>query len=158
MNIFNILFILQIFSYFTNSLTMSYFHHIHRLNLLSSRNSTQLISRKKFSTIDNIIPKKQTKYIVVTGGVISGLGKGITASSVGILMKLLHLNPTAIKIDPYLNIDAGTMSPFEHGETVSKESLHSTFPSHEFIYLPSQVTLFLVLISYLSFIVCLRRW
>jgi len=56
------------------------------------------------------------KYIVVTGGIISGLGKGITASSVGLLLKERGLNITSIKIDPYLNIDAGTMSPYEHGE------------------------------------------
>ena len=59
---------------------------------------------------------KQKKYILVTGGVISGIGKGVTASSLGVLMKMLNLRPTAIKIDPYLNVDAGTMSPFEHGE------------------------------------------
>ncbi len=56
------------------------------------------------------------KYIIVTGGVISGLGKGITASSIGLLLKSLGLKITTIKIDPYLNIDAGTMSPYEHGE------------------------------------------
>ncbi len=56
------------------------------------------------------------KYIVITGGVISGLGKGITSSSIGLLLKAYGLSVTAIKIDPYLNIDAGTMSPYEHGE------------------------------------------
>lgn len=56
------------------------------------------------------------KYIVVTGGVISGIGKGVTASSIGVIAKMLNLYPTAVKIDPYLNVDAGTMSPFEHGE------------------------------------------
>lgn len=56
------------------------------------------------------------KYIIITGGVISGLGKGITASSIGLLFKNNGIHVTAIKIDPYLNIDAGTMSPFEHGE------------------------------------------
>lgn len=60
---------------------------------------------------------KQKKYVIVTGGVISGIGKGITASSVGVVLKMLGLKPTAMKIDPYLNVDAGTMSPFEHGET-----------------------------------------
>jgi CTP synthase len=57
------------------------------------------------------------KYAVVTGGVVSGLGKGITISSIGRIMKACGLSVTAIKIDPYLNVDAGTMSPFEHGET-----------------------------------------
>ena len=56
------------------------------------------------------------KYIIVTGGIISGIGKGITTSSIGLLLKSRGINVTAIKIDPYLNIDAGTMSPFEHGE------------------------------------------
>jgi CTP synthase len=57
------------------------------------------------------------KYVVVTGGVVSGLGKGITISSIGRVLKSSGLRVTSIKIDPYLNVDAGTMSPFEHGET-----------------------------------------
>jgi len=56
------------------------------------------------------------KLIFVSGGVISGLGKGITASSIGRLLKSRGLRVSAIKIDPYINIDAGTMNPFEHGE------------------------------------------
>ena len=57
-----------------------------------------------------------TKFIVVTGGVLSGLGKGITTSSIGTLLKARGFSVTAVKIDPYLNSDAGTMNPFEHGE------------------------------------------
>jgi CTP synthase len=57
------------------------------------------------------------KYVVVTGGVVSGLGKGITISSIGRILKASGARVTSIKIDPYLNVDAGTMSPFEHGET-----------------------------------------
>ncbi|KAG0174509.1 CTP synthase ura7 [Apophysomyces sp. BC1034] len=57
-----------------------------------------------------------TKYIVVSGGVISGIGKGVIASSTGTLLKSMGLRVTAIKIDPYLNIDAGLMSPLDHGE------------------------------------------
>ena len=56
------------------------------------------------------------KLIFVSGGVISGLGKGITASSIGCLLKSRGISVTSIKIDPYLNIDAGTMNPYEHGE------------------------------------------
>ncbi|PUZ55824.1 hypothetical protein GQ55_5G242700 [Panicum hallii var. hallii] len=56
------------------------------------------------------------KYVLVTGGVVSGLGKGVTASSIGVVLKACGLRITSIKIDPYLNTDAGTMSPFEHGE------------------------------------------
>jgi len=56
------------------------------------------------------------RYIVVTGGVMSGLGKGITAASIGRLLMNRGYKVTAIKIDPYINIDAGLMSPFQHGE------------------------------------------
>jgi CTP synthase len=56
------------------------------------------------------------KYVIVTGGVLSGLGKGITTSSIGRLLKSHGYSVTAIKIDPYLNCDAGTMNPFQHGE------------------------------------------
>uniref|UniRef100_A0A8C6SJW5 CTP synthase n=1 Tax=Neogobius melanostomus TaxID=47308 RepID=A0A8C6SJW5_9GOBI len=64
----------------------------------------------------NAEPRKTMKYILVTGGVISGIGKGIIASSVGTILKSCGLHVTAIKIDPYINIDAGTFSPYEHGE------------------------------------------
>ena len=57
-----------------------------------------------------------TKYIVVTGGVVSSLGKGITAASVGCLLKSRGLGVDMLKFDPYLNVDPGTMSPYQHGE------------------------------------------
>lgn len=60
--------------------------------------------------------RRPVKYILVTGGVISGIGKGVIASSTGLLLKTLGLKVTSIKIDPYLNIDAGTLSPLDHGE------------------------------------------
>lgn len=56
------------------------------------------------------------KYVVISGGVISGIGKGVIASSVGLLFKSSGYRVTSVKIDPYMNIDAGTMSPLEHGE------------------------------------------
>ncbi len=56
------------------------------------------------------------KYILVTGGVISGVGKGVIASSFGTLLNSVGIVVTSIKIDPYINIDAGTFSPYEHGE------------------------------------------
>ena len=56
------------------------------------------------------------KYIFVTGGVVSGLGKGITAASLGRLLKQRGLRVTIQKFDPYLNVDPGTMSPYQHGE------------------------------------------
>lgn len=58
----------------------------------------------------------ETKYIFVTGGVVSGLGKGITAASLGRLLKARGLRVTAQKLDPYLNVDPGTMNPVQHGE------------------------------------------
>lgn len=57
-----------------------------------------------------------TKYIFITGGVVSGLGKGITAASLGRLLKARGLKVTIQKFDPYINIDPGTMSPYQHGE------------------------------------------
>ncbi len=56
------------------------------------------------------------KYLIVTGGVISGIGKGITTASIGKILQSRGLKVTIIKIDPYLNVDAGTINPFEHGE------------------------------------------
>ncbi|RZF35433.1 hypothetical protein LSTR_LSTR006977 [Laodelphax striatellus] len=56
------------------------------------------------------------KYILVTGGVISGIGKGVIASTFGTILKCCGIHVTSIKIDPYINIDAGTFSPYEHGE------------------------------------------
>ena len=66
------------------------------------------------------------KYILITGGVISGVGKGVLSSSIGVILKAFGLNVTSIKIDPYLNIDAGTFSPYEHGE-YSKEVFNYFF-------------------------------
>ena len=59
---------------------------------------------------------KQTKYIFVLGGVMSGLGKGIAASSIGYLLKHAGVRVTILKLDPYLNVDPGTMNPYQHGE------------------------------------------
>ena len=59
---------------------------------------------------------KQTKYIFVTGGVVSSLGKGLTAASLGTLLENRGLKVAIQKFDPYLNVDPGTMNPFQHGE------------------------------------------
>ena len=61
------------------------------------------------------------KYIFVTGGVVSGLGKGITAASLGRLLKARGLRIAAQKLDPYINVDPGTMSPYQHGEVYVTE-------------------------------------
>ncbi len=59
---------------------------------------------------------KQTKYIFVTGGVVSSLGKGVTTASLGRLLKARGIRVSIVKIDPYINVDPGTMNPYEHGE------------------------------------------
>lgn len=64
---------------------------------------------------------KKTKFIFVTGGVVSGLGKGITAASLGRLLKARGLKVAAQKLDPYINVDPGTMSPYQHGEVYVTE-------------------------------------
>ena len=64
--------------------------------------------------------------IFLVGGVMSGVGKGIAASSIGMILKSHGYNVTAIKIDPYINVDAGTMNPTEHGEVfVLKDGLET---------------------------------
>jgi len=66
------------------------------------------------------------KYVLVSGGVISGIGKGVIASSTGLLLKTMGLKVTSIKIDPYMNVDAGTMAPTEYathpGSTLTTDS------------------------------------
>jgi len=62
-----------------------------------------------------------TKFIFVTGGVVSSLGKGLTAASLGALLESRGLRVTICKLDPYLNVDPGTMSPFQHGEVFVTE-------------------------------------
>ena len=64
------------------------------------------------------------KHIFVTGGVVSSLGKGITAASLGQLLKARGYKVTMQKMDPYLNVDPGTMSPFQHGEVFVTEDGH----------------------------------
>ena len=59
---------------------------------------------------------KSTKFIFVTGGVLSSLGKGLSAACIGALMECRGLTVTLLKMDPYINVDPGTMNPFQHGE------------------------------------------
>ncbi|MDP3793500.1 MAG: CTP synthase, partial [Candidatus Uhrbacteria bacterium] len=59
---------------------------------------------------------RRRTYIFVSGGVMSGVGKGVVTASIGALLKASGLRVTAIKIDPYLNVDPGTLNPIEHGE------------------------------------------
>ena len=63
-----------------------------------------------------------TKVIFVSGGVISGIGKGVATSSIAILLKSRGFHVTAVKADPYLNVDAGTLNPIEHGEVFVLDS------------------------------------
>lgn len=68
----------------------------------------------------------KTKYIFVVGGVLSGVGKGVATASIGRILKNRGLNVSAIKIDPYVNVDAGTMNPIEHGETFVTDDAYET--------------------------------
>ncbi len=65
--------------------------------------------------------KKRTKYIFVTGGVVSSIGKGLAAASIGALLEARGLRVTHLKLDPYINVDPGTMSPYQHGEVFVTE-------------------------------------
>ena len=67
-----------------------------------------------------------TKHVFVTGGVVSSLGKGITAASLGRLLKSRGYKVTMQKADPYLNVDPGTMSPFQHGEVFDTEDSYES--------------------------------
>src|SRR6478736_4139443 len=60
--------------------------------------------------------RKQTKYVFVTGGVVSSIGKGLASASVGALLEARGVRVTDVKLDPYINVDPGTMSPYQHGE------------------------------------------
>jgi len=62
-----------------------------------------------------------TKYVFITGGVVSSLGKGIAAASLATLLESRGLKVTLMKLDPYINVDPGTMSPFQHGEVFVTE-------------------------------------
>ena len=62
-----------------------------------------------------------TRYIFITGGVVSSLGKGITSASLGAILEAQGYRITLVKLDPYINVDPGTMSPFQHGEVFVTE-------------------------------------
>ena len=64
---------------------------------------------------------KKTKFIFITGGVVSSLGKGIASASLAALLEARGLKVTLLKLDPYINVDPGTMSPFQHGEVFVTE-------------------------------------
>ena len=72
---------------------------------------------------------RSAKYIFITGGVVSSLGKGITASSLGTLLKARGLKVGVQKLDPYMNVDPGTMSPYQHGEVM--HAMQQTFPQDQ---------------------------
>ncbi|MFN9069103.1 MAG: CTP synthase, partial [Bdellovibrionales bacterium] len=74
------------------------------------------LSKKKISTKKSTRKPLQQKFIFVTGGVVSSIGKGLTAASLGALLESRGLKVDIMKCDPYLNVDPGTMSPFQHGE------------------------------------------
>lgn len=65
--------------------------------------------------------RRMTRYIFIIGGVVSSLGKGITSASLGAILEAQGLKVTLIKLDPYINVDPGTISPFQHGEVFVTE-------------------------------------
>src|SRR5438309_6700711 len=71
--------------------------------------------------VDKMKAKNGSKYIFVTGGVLSSLGKGLTSASIAALLENRGMNLTLMKMDPYLNVDPGTMNPFQHGEVFVTE-------------------------------------
>lgn len=87
------------------------------MNILRFLVNLKKISVKKKKTMDNDSTNtKKSKYIFITGGVLSSLGKGIASASLGFLLKKRGYSVTIMKFDPYINIDPGTMNPFQHGE------------------------------------------
>ena len=76
--------------------------------------------------------KRPTKFIFVTGGVISGLGKGLASASIGALLESSGLKVTMLKMDPYINVDPGTMSPFQHGEVFVTDDGGEHQSSHQY--------------------------
>jgi CTP synthase len=79
------------------------------------------LATKKISTKKSTNKRLQQKFIFVTGGVVSSIGKGLTAASLGALLEARGVKVTIMKFDPYLNVDPGTMSPFQHGEVYVTE-------------------------------------
>ena len=71
--------------------------------------------------VEDANARTMTKYVFVTGGVVSSLGKGIAAASLGAILESRGLTVTLVKLDPYINVDPGTMSPFQHGEVFVTE-------------------------------------
>src|SRR5213595_3159604 len=79
---------------------------------------------------------KRTKFIFVTGGVVSSLGKGLAAASIGALLESRGLKVSMLKLDPYINVDPGTMSPFQHGEVyVTEDGAETDFGDVHFAVL-----------------------
>src|SRR3954469_4644100 len=78
-------------------------------------------SSKKISTLKTTKKPLKQKFIFVTGGVVSSVGKGLAAASLGSLLEARGLKVTIMKFDPYINVDPGTMSPFQHGEVYVTE-------------------------------------
>jgi CTP synthase len=75
-----------------------------------------------------------TKLCFITGGVLSGLGKGITTAAIGKLLQFRGFHVDVIKIDPYLNVDPGTLNPIEHGEVFITDEVWEFKPAPGFIY------------------------
>ncbi len=89
---------------------MEYFQvHLRLLDIFEFNFMTQ-------KSKNTLLKNKRRAYIFIVGGVMSGVGKGIASSSIALLLQSRGLTVTSLKIDPYINVDAGTMNPTEHGE------------------------------------------
>ncbi|MHA2060021.1 MAG: CTP synthase, partial [Candidatus Ranarchaeia archaeon] len=73
-----------------------------------------------------------TKFVFVTGGVLSGIGKGVTTASIGKILEFRGHTVDVVKIDPYLNVDPGTLNPIEHGEVFVAEEVYKFIPAKDF--------------------------
>lgn len=89
--------------------------------MLDTSFSLKNLQKHKFHKIKTGDTTMKTKFIFVTGGVVSSLGKGITTASLGFLLKAHKYKVDVLKFDPYLNVDPGTMSPYQHGEVFVTE-------------------------------------
>src|SRR6202142_1979792 len=72
--------------------------------------------RARCTCTEKVMTPKRTKYVFTTGGVVSSIGKGLASASLGALLEARGLRVTFLKLDPYINVDPGTMSPLQHGE------------------------------------------
>ena len=97
------------------------------------------MANKKFFTLSGDVVYRMTKFLFVTGGVLSGIGKGAAAASIAKSFQFRNLDVDMIKIDPYLNVDPGTLNPIEHGEVFVTEDAWNFDPTDEFSFTIAEI-------------------